>query len=80
MSFIADVYITIILLVMLMHASFIQRNDYFNGFVCYTNTVLTKYKKYELTRPKPIFKIRFTDMDGNEVEVQNFKLELMLEY
>ena len=63
-----------------LHASFIQRNDYFDGFVCYTNTILTKYKKYEVTRPRPTFKVWFTDMDGKPVDVQRFKLELMLEY
>lgn len=63
-----------------LHTNFIQRNDYFDGFVCYTNTILTKYKKYEYTGTKPNFKIWFTDMDGNEVSVQNFKLDLLLIY
>ena len=63
-----------------LHASFIQRHDYMDSFVCFTNTILTKYKKYEVTRPKPTFKIWFSDMEGNTVEVQNFVLELMLEY
>ena len=31
-----------------LHASFIQRHDYRDSFVCYTNTILTKYKKYEV--------------------------------
>ena len=63
-----------------LHASFIQRNDYFDSFVCFTNTILTKYKKYEVTRPRPTFKVWFSDMEGNPIEVQNFMLELMLEY
>ena len=36
-----------------LHASFIQRHDYRDSFVCYTNTILTKYKKYEVVRPRP---------------------------
>ena len=61
-------------------ASFIQRHDYRDSFVCYTNTILTKYKKYEVVRPKPTFKVWFTNMNGEKVDVQNFNLELMLEY
>ncbi len=63
-----------------LHCGFIQRNDYFDGFCCYTNTILTKYKKYEYSGTKPTFKVWFTDMDGNTVDVSKFKLELMLEY
>ena len=63
-----------------LHASFIQRHDYMDSFVCFTNTILTKYKKDEVTRPKSTFTIWFSDMDGNTVGVQNFILELMLEY
>ena len=63
-----------------LHASFIQRHDYRDSFVCYTNTILTKYKKYEVVRPRPTFKVWFTNMNGEKVDVQNFNLELMLEY
>ena len=63
-----------------LHASFIQRHEYRDSFVCYTNTILTKYKKYEVVRPKPTFKVWFSDMNGEKVDVQNFNLELMLEY
>ncbi len=63
-----------------LHTNLIQRNDYFDGFVCFTNTVLTKYKKYEFTGTKPTFKVWFTDMEGNSVDVQRFKLELLLVY
>ncbi len=63
-----------------MHASFIQRDGYCDNFVCFTNTQLTKYKKYQITGSKPSFIVWFTDMNGKHVNVQNFKLELMLEY
>ncbi len=63
-----------------LHASFIQRNGYCDNFVCFTNFTMTKYKKYEYTGTRPDFRIWFTDMNGNPVTVQNFKLEMMLEY
>lgn len=40
-----------------MHCNFIERDNYLDSFVCFTNTILTKYKKYEITRPKDTFKI-----------------------
>ncbi len=63
-----------------LHASFVLRDAYLNGFVCYTNTILTKYKKYEYTSSISNFNVWFTDMDGKPIDVQNFTLEMMLEY
>ena len=64
----------------MLHASFVERDNYLDSFICFTNTILTKYKKYEVTRPKETFKIWFTDLNGNLINVQQFVLELMLEY
>ena len=64
----------------MLHCSFIERDNYLDSFVCFTNTILTKYKKYEVTKPKDTFKIWFTDLNGNLINVQQFVLELMLEY
>lgn len=64
----------------MLHASFIERDNYLDSFICFTNTMLTKYKKYEVTKPKDTFKIWFTDLMGNLINVQQFVLELMLEY
>lgn len=63
-----------------LHASFVQRNAYADSFICFTNTQLTKYKKYEYMSTKPTFKLWFTDMNNKPVNVSNFKLEMMLEY
>lgn len=63
-----------------LHANFIERDNYLDSFVCFTNTILTKYKKYEVTKPKDSFKIWFTDLMGNLIDVQQFVLELMLEF
>ena len=63
-----------------LHASFVQRNNYFDSFITFTNTYLTQYKKYEFVGTNPYVKVWFTDMDGNKIDVEKFKLELMLEY
>ena len=64
----------------MLHCSFIERDNYLDSFVCFTNTILTKYKKYEITQPKDTFKVWFTDLMGNLIDVQQFVLELMIEY
>ena len=64
----------------MLHCSFIERDNYLDSFVCFTNTILTKYKKYEITKPKDTFRIWFTDLIGNLINVQQFVLELLLEY
>lgn len=64
----------------MLHSNFFERNNYLDSFVCFTNTILTKYKKYEVSHPKDSFKIWFTDLNGNLIDVQQFVLELMLEY
>lgn len=63
----------------MLHALFVERDNYLDSFICFTNTILTKYKKYEV-KPKNKFKIWFTDLMGNLINVQQFVLELMLEY
>ncbi len=63
-----------------MHASFIERNRYDNGFCIFTNTILTKYKKYEIKRRDPSFTLNFTDMNGQSIDPQSFTLELLLVY
>jgi len=63
-----------------LHASFIQRDGHMDDFVCFTNTVLTKYKKYAFTGNRPDFRLWLTNMQGEVVIVAGFILELMLEY
>lgn len=64
----------------MLHASFVERDNYLDSFICFTNTVLCKYKKYEVTHVKDKFKVWFTDLTNNPIDVQQFVLELMLEY
>jgi len=63
-----------------LHASFIQRDGFMDDFVCFTNTVLTKYKKYAFNGNRPDFRVWFTDMNGDPIAAVTFVLELMLEY
>jgi len=63
-----------------LHASFIQRNGYMDDLACFTNTVLTKYKKYAFSGNRPGFRVWFANMTGQSENVEKFVLELMLEY
>ena len=66
-----------------LHASFVQDDDYENGFVCMINTPLYKRKKYEQFNNERSFRIWLEDYDGNPMtltEDTTLILELMLEY
>jgi hypothetical protein len=74
-----------------VHCDFIQRDAYLDSFCCFTNTQLTKYKKWQIYNPQQQFHIWFTDMhgkriplasDANAVEgepmIDSFVLEMLL--
>jgi hypothetical protein len=63
-----------------LHADFIERDRYLNSFCCFTNTILTKYKKWEVVNPRQFLNLWFTDMKGADItaSVDSFVLELML--
>jgi len=63
-----------------LYTSLVQWNGYMDDFVCFTNTVLTKYKKYTFSGNRSDFRIWFTSMTGQSDNVDNFVLELVLEY
>ena len=62
----------------IMHASFVQRDAYLDSSVCFVNEVT--YAKYEIISYQPSFKIWFTDLHQNPVDVQAFTLKLELIY
>jgi hypothetical protein len=53
----------------MVHCDFIERDHYLDYFAGFTNTILTKYKKWEVNSPRPTFRIWFTDMEGNVIPV-----------
>ena len=66
-----------------LHASFVQDDDYENGYVCMTNEPLYKRKKYEQFNNVKEFKIWFQDYLGNPMSLDSSTtliLELMLEF
>ena len=64
-----------------VHASFIQRDNYCDSLVWYANVVPPDdNRKYEFIGTKRDFKIWFTDVEGNEIKPDNFKLFLKLIY
>jgi hypothetical protein len=78
----------------MLHADFIERDKYLDSFCAFTNTVLTKYKKWEVCNPKPYLTIWFSDIQGNVMKpwedetppvprtdkITDFVLELLLIY
>jgi hypothetical protein len=53
-----------------VHIDFIERNHDLDYFACFSNTQLTKYKKWEVKSPKATFKVWFTNMNGEPIEVK----------
>ena len=66
----------------LVHADFVQRDPYLDHFICFTNTSDSqKYiAKYNYVGTKPEFRVWFTDMSGNNINVDSFVLSLLLCY
>ena len=64
-----------------VHASFIQRDNYCDSLVWYANVEPPDdNRKYEFIGTKRDFKIWFTDVEGNEIKPDNFKVFLKLIY
>jgi hypothetical protein len=55
----------------MVHCDFIERNHDLDYFACFSNTQLTKYKKWEVLSPRQSFKVWFTDMEGKPYEVKS---------
>jgi hypothetical protein len=41
----------------MLHADFIERGQYLDSFALFTNTFLTKFKKWEVKNPKQYMKV-----------------------
>ena len=64
-----------------VHASFIQRDNYCDSLIWYSNlTPPDDNRKYEYIGTKRHFRIWFTDPEGNEIKPDRFTLFLKLEY
>ena len=64
-----------------LHADFVQADDYLDHFVCLAN-IENIHRKYEQFKPKNKFKVWLTDHENNPIDVTDYKLtlELLLEY
>ena len=63
----------------IMHADFIQRDHYMDYACCFVNEEANRNTaKYEYNNYQPKFKIWFTDLKGNNVEIEAFALRLLL--
>ena len=66
----------------MLHASFVQRDGYLDKFICFTNSGDSqKYiSKYQYVGSQREFSIWFTDMAGNDINVDSFVLSMLLIY
>ena len=65
----------------LMHADFIKRDHYMDYACCFINEIPNKdTAKYEYNSTDTTFRLWFTDLKNNEIEVDSFVLRLLLIY
>jgi hypothetical protein len=65
----------------LLHADFIQRDHYLDYACCFINEIPNKdTAKYEYTGYQKNFRVWFTDIKNNEINVDAFVLRLLLIY
>lgn len=63
----------------IMHADFIQRDHYMDYSCCFVNEFANRdTAKYEYKGYQPNFRLWFTDLKGNNVEMEAFALRLLL--
>lgn len=64
----------------ILHADFINRDHYMDYACCFVNEVANRHSKYEYSNYKSTFKVWFTDLKGNAVEIEAFALRMLLIY
>lgn len=63
----------------IMHADFILRDHYMDYSCCFVNEEANRdAAKYEYSSYKSNFKLWFTDLKGNNVEIEAFALRMLL--
>jgi hypothetical protein len=63
-----------------LHSSIVSLAPYDDSFACFCNEVLVKPKKFQYNSNTKTLSFWFKDMDGNEVIIDAFVIELMLEW
>ena len=63
----------------ILHADFITRDHYMDYACCFVNEEANRETaKYEYNSYKPDFKLWFTDLNGNKVDIKAFALRMLL--
>jgi hypothetical protein len=63
-----------------MHSSVVSLAPYDDSFACFANQVLARPKKFACESGVKSLSFWFRDCYGNEVDIDGFVIELMLEY
>jgi hypothetical protein len=63
-----------------MHSSIVSLAPYDDSFACFCNELLVKPKKFQYHSNNKTLSFWFLDMNGNEVVIDSFVIELMLHW
>jgi hypothetical protein len=63
-----------------LHSDIVSTDAYDDHFICFTNELMVKPKKYRWISNSVSINIWFTDMKNNPVEVTDFLIDILLFY
>jgi hypothetical protein len=63
-----------------LHSDIVRENPYDDHFICFTNELMVKPKKYKWNSSSSIIKLWFTNMRNESIAVVDYLVELLLFY
>jgi hypothetical protein len=63
-----------------LHSDIVKENPYDDHFICFTNELMVKPKKYRWNSTNNTIKIWFTDIKNNIIPVDDYLIDILLVY
>jgi hypothetical protein len=63
-----------------LHSDIVRENPYDDHFICFTNELMVKPKKYKWNNTSSTIKIWFTTFDNKPVKVDHYLIDILLIY
>jgi hypothetical protein len=63
-----------------LHSDIIKEHPFDDHFVCFTNEVLVKPRKYKWNSSEKTVRVWFTDIRNNPIELIDFHIDILLMY
>jgi hypothetical protein len=63
-----------------LHSDIIKEHPFDDHFICFTNEVLVKPRKYKWNSSEKTLRIWFSDIRNNPIELTDFHIDILLMY